>query len=202
MKEIKKNVICGNLVALDVDAIMVPEFDSQASFGGVGGAVIRSGAKAGMDEFNDLAAKNGFNYGQALLTKSGGGKAEYLLHLVTVGSPDEFAFVQKAVCEALKLADEAGVHTIACPLVGSGIIGSLTPEQSAKAVFSAVAMFEKVATKIETVTMVLYNEAIEPVQEVLDSKSYLNVKAEPGQKVYSYVEWLEGFAKDISGEDR
>lgn len=202
MKKINKKVISGNIVKIDVEAIMVPQFDAQASFGGVGGSIIRSGAAAGMEEFNSIAMKNHFNYGEALITESGGGNAKYLLHLVTIGSDNEFASVQRAVFEALKLADETGIRTIAVPLVGSGIIGTLTPTQSAKAIFSAVALFEEMATTVDTVTLVLYNEAIEPVQQVLDDESYLNVAIEKGQKVFSKIAWLEAFAKDMSNEDR
>lgn len=202
MKKIEKKVISGNIVKIDVEAIMVPQFESGASFGGVGGSIIRSGAAAGMEEFNKEAKQNYFNYGEAMLTESGGGNAKYLLHLVTIGSDNEFEAVQRAVFEALKLAAEKGIHTIAVPLVGSGIIGTLTPTQSAKAIFSAVALFEEMATTVESVTLVLYNEAIEPVQQVLDDQSYLNVAIEKGQKVFSKIAWFEAFAKDMSNEDR
>ena len=43
-------VIAGNIATMAVDAVIIPEFDSCASYGGVGGAIARSGAKLGLDE--------------------------------------------------------------------------------------------------------------------------------------------------------
>ncbi|MBS4773447.1 MAG: macro domain-containing protein [Proteobacteria bacterium] len=204
IKTIQVQVIDGNIATMKVDAVMVPQFNNGASYGGVGGAITRSGAGSGMDEYNDYAEKKPLSYGDVYMTASGGGSAEYLLHLATVGckADTSFACTVNAVCKALFLADEKGVKTIAVPAVGSGIIGTLTLEQSAKAIFKAVALFAEHAKSVQSVTMVVYGTSTAPAQEILDNESYLAAENETGQKEFNFAEWLEGFAKDMSGEDR
>lgn len=206
IKNIQAQVVCDNIAAMNVDAVMVPQFINGASFGGgcVGGTLARSGAYAGMKEYAAYAEKNKLSYGDAYMTATGGGSAKYLLHLATVGceADSSFACTITAVCKALFLTDEIGLKTVAIPAVGSGIIGTLTLEQFAKAIFKAVTHFAERAKSVQTVTMVVYGTSAAPAQEVLESESYLTADDQPGQKEFNMAEWLEGFAKDISGEDR
>ena len=210
MKKIGKittNVVNGNIAAMGVDAVIIPEFDNCASYGGVGGAMARSGAKLGLDEYNKKVQNSPLAYGDALITPSYGGMSKYLLHVATVGSSKEeaFAVTYKAVYKALQLAEEAHVRTLAVPAIGNGIIGSLTLKQSAKAIFRAVADFsEKMQHHIAEITMVIYGspEDAEPAQAVLDSQSYLGAENEIGQKRFDPIEWMEGFEKDMNNIDR
>lgn len=189
---------------METDAVMVPQFIDGASYGGVGGAIARYGARSGMNEYDEYAQKNKLSFGDVYMSASGGGQAKYLLHLATVGckADTSFACTVTAVCKALFLADEIGIKTVAIPAVGSGIIGTLTLEQSAKAIFKAVAHFAERAKSVQTVTMVVYGTSAAPAQEVLDSESYITAGNEAGQKEFNFAEWLEGFAKDMSDEAR
>lgn len=201
IKNIQAQVVNGNIAAMDIDAVMVPQFIDGASYGGVGGAIARYGARSGMNEYDEYAQKNKLSFGDVYMSASGGGQAKYLLHLATVGckADTSFACTVTAVCKALFLADEIGIKTVAIPAVGSGIIGTLTLEQSAKAIFKAVAHFAERAKSVQTVTMVVYGTSAAPAQEVLDSESYITAGNEAGQKEFNFAEWLEGFAKDMSG---
>lgn len=199
-------VIAGNIATMAVDAVIIPEFDSCASYGGVGGAIARSGAKLGLDEYNQKAQNSPLAYGDAVITPSYGGKSKYLIHVATVGSSkgEAFMITYKAVYRALQLAKEVHVKTIAIPAIGNGIIGSLTLEQSAKAIFKAVADFSEQSPHIMEIVMVIYGspEDARPAQAVLDNQSYLSTVNEVGQKQFNPAEWMEGFGKDMANIDR
>lgn len=205
INRIQAEVINGNIAAMAVDAVIVPQFNSCASYGGVGGAMARSGARNGLDEYDAHAQKHPLVFGEAFMTASGGGCSKYLLHVATVGCDDDKAFAATgcAVYKALQLADNVGLKTIAVPAIGNGIIGCLTTEQSAKAVFAAVAQFAEQATSVEKVSMVIYGSPAEAqaAREVLDKEAYLNVADEVGQKKFDFAEWAVGFSKDLAGED-
>ena len=205
IKDIQAEVVNGNIATMDVDAVVVPQFDSCASYGGVGGALARSGAEFGLNEYDAHSQKHPLSFGDVFMSTSGGGHCRYLLHVATVGCRKEEAFsvTRAAVYNALQLADETGLETIAIPAIGTGIIGTLTLTQSAKAVFTAVSQFAEQAKNIKKVTMVVYGSAVQadPARNVLTDNAYLNVKDEVGQKEFNMVEWLIGFAKDMCGED-
>ncbi len=76
-------------------------------------------------------------------------------------------------------------------------------EQSAKAVFAAVARFAEQAASVEKVSMVIYGSPAEAqsAREVLDKEAYLDIADEVGQKKFDFAEWAVGFGKDLAGED-
>lgn len=205
IKDIEAEVVNGNIATMDVDAVVVPQFTSCASYGGVGGALARSGAESGLNEYDVHTQKHPLSFGDVFMSTSGGGHCRYLLHVATVGCEREEAFLVTgaAVYKALQLADEAGLETIAIPAIGTGIIGTLTLAQSAKAVFMAVSQFAEQAKNVKKVTMVVYGSAAQadPARKVLANNAYLNVKDEVGQKEFNMAEWMIGFAKDMRGED-
>lgn len=205
IKDIQAEVVNGNIATMDVDAVVVPQFASCASYGGVGGALARSGAESGLNEYDAYAQKHPLALGNVFMSASGGGHCRYLLHVATVGCERDkaFAVTCAAVYQALELSDKAGLETIAVPAIGTGIIGTLTLAQSAKAIFKAVSQFAKQAQNVKKVTMVVYGSAaqVEPARKVLADDVYLNVKNEVGQKEFSMAEWIIGFAKDMRGED-
>ena len=202
IKNIQAEVVSGNIAAMTVDAVIVPEFKSGASYGGVGGALARSGAESGLNKYESYAQEHPVVFGDVLLTPSGGGHCRYLLHVATVGcSRDEsFGVTYAAVYKALQVLDNAGLKTIAVPALGSGIIGTLTIKQSAKAVFMAVSQFAGRAKNIEKVTMVVYGskEQAEQARNVLDKAAYLDAKLEIGQKEFDMDEWLAAIIKDMA----
>ena len=67
-------IALGDMTKLPADAFVVPQFTGAASFGGVGGAVARSGAKKGLDLFQEFVNQQGDQkFGTVLLTEAGGG---------------------------------------------------------------------------------------------------------------------------------
>lgn len=195
INNIKVNVKIGNVATENVDCIVVPEFNSCASYGGVGAAIASFGMEAGLEAYDKVATNKPFNYGDVLITESGKSGVK-LAHVATAGARDDeqFGTVLKAMFQVLVSANSLGLKTIAVPEIGTGIIGTLTPEQSAKAIFSAVAKFTVVfpEARVEELTLVVYRGSTAPAEKVLSDRSYIDVKNECGKKEFNLAEWLHG----------
>ncbi|TNE32676.1 MAG: hypothetical protein EP349_01095 [Alphaproteobacteria bacterium] len=192
------SVALGDLTQLKVDAFVVPEFAGGASYGGVGGAVANGGGDRGLEAYQQHVNKNGKQaFGAVVLTESGGGNAPYLLHAASVGSEreEEFLTVQTSIVNALETAHEKGLSSVAAPALGTGIIGQLTDTQSAKAMMSAVDAFSQKYPDAEMeVSLVIFGSgaAYNSFLEVLQNKSYENVSAEAGGRVFDFARWNSG----------
>lgn len=134
------------------------------------------------------------------MTPSGGGRAKYLLHTVSVGSGvnEEFDTVRKAVYSALAAADAQSLSIITTPALGTGIIGSLTDLQSAKAIFSAIYEFSKQNRNIKQVLLVIYGSynTVTEAQNVIEEESYKDVENEIGQRDFSLSRWIVEMEND------
>ena len=180
----------GNIATEDVDCIMVPEFNDCASYGGVGYAINAAGMSAGLEAYDDMVKNTPLAYGEERITPSGK-EGVMLAHVATAGAneDEQFYIVAKAVIQALLSADALGVKTIAIPELGTGIIGTLTQEQSAKAIFYAVENFNTVCNEntLQEVRLVVYRGATAPAEKVLAEQSYHNAKPEKGQKEFASI---------------
>ncbi|MFV0626125.1 MAG: macro domain-containing protein [Alphaproteobacteria bacterium] len=201
INNIEVNFISGDITKLVVDAYIIPQFFCQASTAGVGGAVMRSGALEGIEAYQKYIDKNGnLNFGEGIITKSGGGNSNFLLHVASVdsGKENEFQTIQKAIYTALYLANQQKLSTIATPA-----LGTLSAEQSAKAIFSAIDQFSKTANGIENISLVFFNDptAIETSKNILLNDLY-HVQAEEGAKTVDYnkvhEELLENGVKNVA----
>ena len=187
-----------------VDCIVVPEFNNCASYGGVGGACARRGLGKGLEVYDKRAQQKPFAYGDALLTESGRDKL-FLGHVVTVGVPAEeqfaavFKSVYKIVCDCNQ-RPYATIRRIAVPELGTGIIGSLTQEQSARAIIGAIDAFSRVcgATIVKEVVLCAYKTSTKPAEKVLSDDSFRDCKFEVGQKIFDPVAWLHGMGLEFS----
>lgn len=194
-------IILGDLTQVPADAYVVPQFKNGASFGGVGGSVARSGALTGMQEYDTFVSAQGTQpFGKALLNESGGGNAKYLAHVVSVGSgrENEFCTIQTCIVNALGICTGKGLATIATPALGTGIIGDLTSEQSARAMLSAV--HEHIGSHQEPFTfkVVIYGDraAFNAFVDVLKNKLYLLKSTPVGGKVFDMDVWLREMKRD------
>lgn len=200
----------GDLTAAGAEAYIVPQFEDCASEGGVGGAIARSGASRGViREYEALLAKaNGsLPFGFASVTPSHGGNAQRLIHVVSVGSGDkrEFNTVATAIFNALVAAYGAGIKSIAAPMLGTGIIGSLTDEQSARAMMSAVARFDREYPNADMrLTFVAYGNpadtghpAFRALKSVLENAEYEGVSPVVGQREFDPVRFQSELQRDV-----
>ncbi len=195
INNIKIVVKNGNIAEENTVCIVVPEFKDCASYGGVGYAIEAAGMRAGLEAYDEAASNKPFNYGDVLITESGKAGVK-LAHIATAGAnhDEQFNAVLKAIFQTLASANALGIKNIAVPEVGTGIIGCLTSEQAAKAIFGAVFQFSKVypQARIEEVTLVIFRGSTSPAEKVLSEQTYLDLKNEKGEKPFNFGEWLQG----------
>ena len=184
----------GNVALENADCIVVPEFNDCASYGGVGAAISDCGMRHGLNIYHESVQQNPLTSGQIMITESGL-KNIKLAHLATVSAEkaEQFRVVFEAVVRLLAEAEKQGIKTIAMPELGTGIIGYLTQEQSARTIFAAVNQFSLhyPNTAINTVKLVIFRSSTAPAEKVLSSRSF-DFEDEIGAKEFNIVEWLEG----------
>jgi O-acetyl-ADP-ribose deacetylase (regulator of RNase III) len=151
--------------------------------------------------YERYAEKPNQEFGKAVITKSGGGNSNYLIHTVTVGSGanEEFSTVQRAMLAALKLAEAKKLETIAVPALGTGIIGQLTDVQSAQALMSAIHEYQQQGGSPLKVTFVIFRnpQAISAFENTLKDKSYLQVdRRQIGVREFSLDRWMASMLDD------
>ncbi|MBP5399794.1 MAG: macro domain-containing protein [Alphaproteobacteria bacterium] len=198
--KIKITIKQGNIAAEDVDCIMVPEFNDCASYGGVGYAIKNAGMEDGLCAYTMAVKKNPLATGEEMITPSG--KVGIMLaHVATIeaNANEQFYVVTKAVLQTLISADALGVKTIAVPELGTGIIGSLTPEQSAKAIFSALNHFNTICpgNAMQELRLVIYGGSTKPAEKVLEEQSYRDAKPEKGQKKFDLIKWVKEISEQM-----
>ncbi len=191
----------GDMTQHKVDAYIVPEFTSEWSPRGVGGAVIRGGGSRGMEAYQKYIDANGdFDFGDVLLTPSGGGNAGYLLHIASVasGADNEFETIQTAVYNALQAAEKQGITSIVSPAPGTGVLGDLTGEQSARAVLSALHQHEQEGGAPIDFKVVIFRDPYSPeaseqdfagYAKVINDKSYEYAEPEKGARGRDFGRW-------------
>lgn len=114
-----------DITELDVDAIVNAANSQLREGGGVCGAIFR---KAGPAELKDACLKiGGCNTGDAVITPGFNLKAKYIIHAVGPvwhgGDGGESELLYGAYEKSLILAKENDCHSIAFPVISSGIYG-------------------------------------------------------------------------------
>jgi len=200
----------GDMTEAKTDAFIVPQFQRGPSEGGVGGAICRAGGQLGViDEYEGIVRKAGgtVEFGKAFVTPSHGGNSEKLIHVVSVGSgvEREYTVVNQAIYNALTAAKEANIKSIVAPVLGTGIIGALTDEQSAKAMFSAVRKFDRdnPGSGIQT-TFVAYGNpnntnhpTFQTLRKVLAEEAFVGATPVVGQREFNPERFVNELNRDL-----
>lgn len=194
----------GNIAAEKADCIVVPQFSNCASYGGVGYAIEVAGMAAGLDEYDKIAQKRPLRYGDSMITASGKPGVK-LAHVATAGANDKEQpmAVVKSIVGTLVSANQQKLQHIAIPEFGTGIIGNLTQEQSAQAIFNAVYEFAKAnpASSIKQVSLVIFRGSTAPALKVLTDKTYVKLPANMiGSKEFNMGVWLYGMCNNGIGK--
>jgi hypothetical protein len=125
---------------------------------------------------------------------------------VSVGSDkkDEFNTIQTGFYNALKLAGNHGIRKLVAPAMGTGIIGQLTAEQSARAMMSALDQYTKEGGASIDVSFVIYGdkEAYQAFADTLKSRSYENATREKGEAKFDSARLVEGMIKDADANQK
>ncbi|MFI0481793.1 O-acetyl-ADP-ribose deacetylase [Actinomadura sp. 9N215] len=122
-------LVRGDITEQKVGAVVNAANSSLLGGGGVDGAIHRKGGPEILDDCRRLRAAQyggGLPTGQAVATTAGRLPADWVIHTVgPVYSAGDDRSDQLASCyrEALRVADELGVESIAFPAVSAGIYG-------------------------------------------------------------------------------
>jgi O-acetyl-ADP-ribose deacetylase (regulator of RNase III) len=116
----KLRLVEGNIVALQVDAIVNAANKSLILGGGVAGAIRNFGGPQIQEECNAIGP---IDVGEAVLTNAGNLKAHYVIHAVgpVYGEGDENIKLANAVSNSLKIAQKKEIKSIAFPAISTGI---------------------------------------------------------------------------------
>ena len=158
------------ITELDTDAIVNAANDGLWAGGGVCGAIFRA---AGYDELTQACKKiGGCPTGSAVITPGFKLKAKYIIHAVGPrwqgGNNNEKVELYNAYMKSLELAMENGLHSIAFPLISSGIFG-YPKEEAWRVAIAACQDFKDSTTEyaLDIVFAVLDDEVLSMGERIL-----------------------------------
>jgi O-acetyl-ADP-ribose deacetylase len=151
-------VVRGDIVDQQVDAVVNAANSGLLGGGGVDGAILRAGGPAQLGARRALRDRIGsLPTGQAACTDAGDMLARWVIHVVGPvwhGRDDRSHLLASCYREALRIADELAVRTIAFPAVSAGIYG--WPMDSAADI--AVQTVRCTKSDVEQVRFVLFSD--------------------------------------------
>lgn len=112
----------GNIILLDVDAIVNAANRNLILGGGVAGAIRNAGGPSIQEECNTIGP---IDVGEAVMTNSGNLKAKHVIHATgpVQGEGREDTKLRNATLNSLKIANENKLKDIAFPAISTGIFG-------------------------------------------------------------------------------
>ena len=164
----KMKLVEGNIVLLDVEAIVNAANTNLILGGGVAGSIRDAGGPSIQEECNQIGP---IHVGEAAMTGAGNLKAKYVIHAAgpVQGEGQEEEKLRNATLNSLKIADENKIKDIAFPAISSGIFGF--PIQRCSEIMLRTAMeFLETHEHPEEIIFCLYGqEAYSVFEKTLDS---------------------------------
>lgn len=135
----KIKLICGDITQIRVDAIVNAANSSLLGGGGVDGAIHRAGGPAILEECKKIRERQGgCPTGEAVITTGGQLPAQYVIHTVGPiwhgGNSGERDLLANCYRNAMALAEEHRLSSLAFPNISTGIYGYPKAEAAAIAV--------------------------------------------------------------------
>jgi len=156
--DVRITVVRGDITTQDVDAVVNAANSGLMGGGGVDGAILRAGGRAQLAGRQQLVDRIGsLPTGQAAHSEAGDMIARWVIHVVgPVFAKHEDRSASLASCyrEALRVADELSVKTLAFPAVSAGIYG--WPMRSAADI--AIGTVAATTTQVEEARFVLFSD--------------------------------------------
>ena len=162
----------GDITETVVDAVVNAANSSLLGGGGVDGAIHRKGGPAILEECRKIRARQGgCPTGEAVITTAGKLPAIYVIHTVGPvwqdGMNNEDQLLRNCYRNALKLAEEHSIKTIAFPNISTGIYG-FPKERAAQIAIDEVQQFH--SDTVEEAQFVCYdNENYRLYQSLVSS---------------------------------
>jgi O-acetyl-ADP-ribose deacetylase len=157
---VRIRLVRGDITAQDVDAVVNAANSGLMGGGGVDGAILRAGGAAQLEARRALRDRIGsLPTGQAAACDAGDMLARLVIHVVGPvydAREDRSHLLTSCYREALRVADEHTVRTIAFPAVSAGIFG--WPLDSAADI--AVRTVHRTATVVEEARFVLFSDDV------------------------------------------
>jgi len=152
-------VVRADIVDQDVDAVVNAANSGLMGGGGVDGAILAAGGDKQLAARQELRDRIGLlPPGQAAASDAGDMKARWVIHVVGPvfdRTEDRSHLLASCYREALRVADELGVRTLALPAVSAGAYG--WPIASAADI--AIETMRATETNVEEARFVMVNEA-------------------------------------------
>jgi O-acetyl-ADP-ribose deacetylase (regulator of RNase III) len=144
---LKIKVVQGDITDQEVDAIVNAANNHLWMGAGVAGAIKRKGGK----EIEDEAMKKcPIPIGEAVVTKAGKLKANYVIHAAVMGQDltTNEEYIRNATLNSLKRAEELKLKSIAFPAFGTGV-GGFPLDRCAQIMLDQVKDFSKKAKSLK-----------------------------------------------------
>jgi len=172
MKELTVNnkklkLVEGNIVLLDVEAVVNAANSSLILGGGVAGAIRSYGGPSIQEECNRIGP---IQVGEAALTNAGNLKAKYVIHAAgpVSGEGEEEEKLRNATLNCLKIAEERKIKDIAFPAISTGIFGFPIERCSAIMLKAAMEFLEKHEYPQEIIFCLYGQEAYSVFEKILE----------------------------------
>jgi O-acetyl-ADP-ribose deacetylase (regulator of RNase III) len=124
---------------------------------GVAGAIARKGGPSIQQECHEHGP---IRVGEAAITGAGDLAARYVIHAAAMGDePASRESIEGSTRHSLQLADEAGIKTIAFPILASGVAGFPVDEAAAIMIAAIRGYLAEAETEIDEVVLYGYSEA-------------------------------------------
>jgi len=151
----------GDITREQADAIVNAANSSLLGGGGVDGAIHRAGGPAILQACREIVARIGhLPAGQAVATPAGRLAAQYVIHTVgpiwSGGKSGEAETLASCHREAIRIADELQLASIAFPAISTGAYG-YPVEQAAQIAISSAAGALRQAAHVREVRFVLFD---------------------------------------------
>ncbi|MCL2102930.1 MAG: O-acetyl-ADP-ribose deacetylase [Syntrophorhabdaceae bacterium] len=155
-------LIQGDIVRQEADAIVNAANPSLLGVGGVDGAIHRAGGPSIHKECKAIRNARGQCLpGEAVFTSAGKLPSKYVIHVVGPvwqgGNADEAKLLLSCYRNALRVAMELGLRTIAFPSISTGAYGYPVDQAAATALLAVSSFLKDEPSAVKTVRFVLHD---------------------------------------------
>jgi len=170
----KLNVLKGDITTISCDAIVNAANSSLLGGSGVDGAIHRKGGNEILEACKVIINKQGkCKVGEAVITTAGKLPAKYVIHTVgpvyNLGGREKEKLLSSCYTNALKIASDKGLKTIAFPNISTGIY-KFPKQLAAKIAIETVKSFNKIEEFKEITFVCFETDNFSIYQELLHKK--------------------------------